>query len=532
MKKKVLLYLRFVLILTTILVITYSKRGLSFPEPGYTIAIIYFLSNVFLYYLSERVFTKSLVQFFVFLFDVLILSAVIYYVQGLAFDFYLIYFLVILVASLSQDITGSIPIAIVASIMYGWLTYQTNPGMSFFNPAVLIRIPFLVIIALISSYWSESARRELKEKEELERFNRELKKEVDRVATEEVELRQYSEKIINNVPSGVIAVRHDGVITTLNKEAERVFGLKRDATIGCSIKEIPGLRALWQKMEQSIKSNIPITRVEISIQNKNKEIIPIGLSVSPISGPRDRFSGCVTIFKDLSELKALEEKLKHAERLSYLGKMASWVAHEIRNPLTSIDGFAQLLGHTEETQKIRLFSSEIQKGTKRITHIIDDILAFARTKKQEKKLTDVNLKSLIENIIEDINVDTEITSTVSPMVRGEIESLRRLFVNLISNSIEAMNENGKLQIIFSANKRYWVTEIVDNGVGISEENMKNLFTPFFTTKERGTGLGLAIVKKILDEYKGKIKVDSEEGKGTTCRVYLPKKRLKRTQRLH
>ncbi|UCG92941.1 MAG: PAS domain S-box protein [candidate division WOR-3 bacterium] len=523
MKKNVLLYLRFVLILTTILVITYSKRGLSLFEPGYAIALLYFFSNVFLYYVSKRIFMKSLVQFCIFLFDVLILSAVIYYVQGLAADFYLIYFLVILVASLSQNIAGSIPIAIVASIMYGWLTYQSNPGMSFFDPAILIRIPFLIIIALISSYWSQSTRRASQEKEELERFNRELKKEVDRVATEEIELRQYSEKIINNVPSGVIAVRHDGLITTLNREAERVFGLKGDETLGCSIQEIAGLHALWQKMEQSIMSNTPVTRVEISIRNKHNEVIPIGLSISPITGPRDRFSGCVTIFKDLSELKALEEKLRHAERLSYLGKMASWVAHEIRNPLTSIDGFAQLLENTEEKEKIKLFSSEIQKGTKRITYIIDDILAFARTKRQEKKLTDINLKSLIESIVAEMNIDTQIASDNSPIVRGEIESIRRLFVNLIDNSIEAMNEKGKLRIRFSANKHYWITEIVDNGVGISKDNMKNLFTPFFTTKERGTGLGLAIVKKIVDEYKGKIKITSEVDKGTTCRVYLLKK---------
>jgi len=525
MKKKTLLFLRFVLILATILLITYSKRGLSFPQPGYIIAIIYFCSNVLLYVLSERKFTKPLVSFFIFLFDIITISLVIYYVQGLEPDFYLIYFLVIFVASLSQDISYSIPIAIVASIMYGWLTYRLNPGISLLNSAILIRIPFLFIIALISSYWSQSARRELKKKEELERFNRELKKEVDRVATEEVELRKYSEKIINNVPSGVIAVRNDGVITTLNREAERVFGLKRDEAVGHSIKDIPRLSALWQKMEQSINSNVPLTRVEISIRNKNNEVIPIGFSISPITASKDRFSGCVTIFKDLSELKALEEKLKHAERLSYLGKMASWVAHEIRNPLTSIDGFAQLLGNTEEKQKIRLFSSEIQKGTRRIDHIIDNILAFARTKKQKKRLTDVNLRSLIKYIVNEINIDTLINGDELPIVRGETESIRRLFINLISNSIEAMDENGRLEITFSTNKDYCVTEIVDNGAGISKENMKNLFTPFFTTKERGTGLGLAIVKKIVDEYKGMIKIESEVGKGTTCWVYLPKKKV-------
>ncbi len=527
MSKKILLHLRFILILVTVLILTYSKRGLSFPEPGYTIALIYFVSNLILCFLPEKKFSKPIITFLIFLFDIITISLVIYVIQGFETDFYLIYFLVIFAASVSQDISGSFPIAIVASIIYAWLIYRANPNISFFSPAFLLRIPLLFIIALVGSYWSASTRRELKKKEELERFSRELERKIGVIAAAEIELRKYTEKIINSVPGGVIATRIDGTITTLNPEAVRVLCLGKSVLAGQNIKDIEGLGAFWKKMEQSINSGITVKRAEVLIKNQKNETTPIGISISPITDTSERFSGCVAIFKDLSEIRALEEKLKEAERLSYLGKMASWVAHEIRNPLTAIDGFAQLLENTKKKKKIMIFISEIQKGTQRINHIIDDILTFARAKRKVEYV-DINLRSLIESIIKNIkNIKITIKGGKSFIFRGEIESIRRLFINLINNSAESMDEYSELQINLSIDKNYYITEIIDNGKGISKEDMKKLFTPFFTTKQRGTGLGLSIVKKTVEEHKGKIKIESEQGIGTTCRVYLPKRRLKK-----
>ncbi len=523
MNKKILLTLRFVLILATVLVMTYAKRGLFIFAPGYTLALIYLVSNLCLYFLPERLLSRPLATFFIFIFDIVIISLGIYFTEGVQTDFYLIYFLVIFIASVGQGIAGSIPIAIVASVIYGYLIYRANPGISFLDSKILIRIPFLFIISLVSSYWSQTTRRDLRRKDELERFTHELKKEVDRVAAKEIELRQYHETIINSVTSGVIAVTDDGIITTLNPEAERILGLNQEEALEHNIKNMEGLDAMWQQMEQSITSGTTILREEVLITVRENESVPIGISVSPITGSKGRFSGCVVIFRDLSQMRELEEKLRQAERLSYLGKMASWVAHEIRNPLTAIDGFAQLLEHAKEGKKIKQFSSEIRRGTDRINNIIDDILAFARTKRKVE-YTDINLRTLIESITNNIkNVKIGISGNKTPIVKGEMESIRRLFINTINNSIEAMGENGVLQIIFSADNDYYVTEIVDNGRGISKEAMKKLFTPFFTTKQRGTGLGLSIVRKTVDEHEGRIEIESKEGEGTTCRVYLPRK---------
>jgi PAS domain S-box-containing protein len=517
--KKLLLFLRFIMILATILIMVYSKKGLHVWEPGYLIALIYFLSNLALYLIPNQLFKKNRFSFFLFFFDIITISLAIYLTQGIETDFFIIYFLVIFVASVSQDIAGSIPIAVVSCIIYIWLTMRSHPGVSFFSAPILIKIPFLFIISLVSSLWSESTRKELKEKKLLEKYNEDLQKQVTQIAAKEIELRQYNEKIIDSVPSGVIAVKGDGEITTLNPEACRVFGLKKDLTIGSSVKGLEGLSALWGKMAEAIRTGSAVSRDEVTVRGPDSRDIPIGFSISPIPGHGANVPGCVAIFKDLSEIRSLEEKLKHAERLSYLGKMASWVAHEIRNPLTAIDGFAQLLPTTTDQKKIELFTGEIHKGSQRINHIIDDILAFARTKRLVEP-QEINLRSLIESLTKDIRITVNVAGDPSP-ISGETESLRRLFMNLINNGIEAMGENGKMDISFSNDGIWTVTEIRDYGSGIPRKFLNNLFTPFFTTKERGTGLGLAIVQKIAEEHGGKIGVESVEGEGTSFRVYLP-----------
>jgi PAS domain S-box-containing protein len=521
-KKRTILLLRFVLILATILIMAYSKRGLDITSPNYIVALLYFLTNLVLYFIPETELSRPFLTFGVFLTDIIAISLAIYFTQGMQTDLYLIYFLIIFIASVGQDLRGSILIAIVASGLYGWLLLRANPGISFLDPAILIRIPFLFIVSLISSYWATAMRRQMKGKKELEEFAHQLEQKVAQITNKETELRRYSETIINSVASGVIAVRGDGTITTVNPEAARVLGTTQGNLVNRKIETIKGLDTLWQNMKKAIDTNRPFERLQVSVMNAKDRLVPIGLSVSPMTSPETKFTGCVAILRDLSEVKELEEKLKHAERLSYLGKMASWVAHEIRNPLTVIDGFSQLLAHTTDREKMKTFSTEIHKGTKRINHIIEDILTFARTKPEAKYGT-VNIGKLMREVTENISgIKIFIKGDDDQMVKGEEESLKSLFLNLIHNSIDAMDKDPKLIIEFRTSNNLVITEITDNGKGISPEDIKKLFTPFFTTKSRGTGLGLAIVKKIVDDHNGRFEIESEEGKGTTCRIILPK----------
>ena len=139
------------------------------------------------------------------------------------------------------------------------------------------------------------------------------------------------------------------------------------------------------------------------------------------------------------------------------------------------------------------------------------------------------MKHLVEQIVKNIHIKCTIEVEKEHIVVGEMESIRRVFVNLITNAVEAMDKDGHLRVSILTSKKWIRTDVIDNGPGVSGEDLKHILTPFFTTKERGTGLGLAIVSKIVEEHNGKIEIESEIGKGTTVQVYLPKGRRK-TQR--
>ena len=501
------------------MIMTYSKNGLNLSAAGYIIAVIYFASNILFYRIPENKFSQPLVSFLIFLFDIIIISLAIYFTDNIATEFYLVYFLAIFISSIAQNIKISFSIAVVASLLYGWLLFRTHPEISFLDPGFLIRIPFLFIISLMSSYWAEYVSVQIRKKEQIEKFNQQLKNEIKKALARETELSKYNEQIINNVTSGIVAVNKDGFIITLNPEAEQTLAISQEETAKYNLKDLDGLSSLWQKIESTIKSGKRVVREEITIRNKKNETLPIGLSTSLISGLNGHPAACIVIFRNLSEIRTLEQKIKQAERLSYLGKVGVWIAHEIRNPLAAIDGFAQLIATKEDGKASPFYVQEIQKNTVRISAIIDDILAFAKTRKAAH--TDINLETLIKEILQDLKVKADLSIDHVPVIYGASESVRRVFVNLINNSIDAVDGSGKLSIKSYADKNWVIVEIKDNGKGITPDDMKNLFTPFFTTKTKGTGLGLSIVKKILDEHHGKIEIESELGKGTLTRVYFP-----------
>ncbi len=521
MQKKTIILLRFVLILATILIVAFSRTTSGIMSPGLMVALLYLMSNLALFAVPEPRFTQPAATLLIFLIDIFAVSLALHLTDGLRTDLFLVYFLLVFITSSAQSIRGSLLIALVASVLYGWLVHQTDSGIAVNDPTILVRALFFFVVALLSSYLSAAMRRKMRGRKDLEVFTRELEDELARITETETELRLYSETVINSVVSGVIVVKDDGTITTVNPEAARVLGTVGEDIVDRNIKDMPGLATMWEKIEQGIISNRPLERLHVSITNARGDIVPVGLSVSPMNSPNTKFSGCVGILRDLSEVEELEAKLKHAERLSYLGKMATWVAHEIRNPLTAIDGFSQLLPRTRDMSKIETFSKEIARGVHRINHIIEDILTFARAKTRVKA-SRIDLRALLTQLTENMgNVRVFINGSEDAVVSGEEESLRSLFANIINNSIDAMDNDPVIVIKFHKMKQWLVTELTDNGRGISQDNLNKLFTPFFTTKSRGTGLGLAIVKKIVDDHRGKLEVQSAEGKGTTCRVYLP-----------
>jgi signal transduction histidine kinase len=224
-------------------------------------------------------------------------------------------------------------------------------------------------------------------------------------------------------------------------------------------------------------------------------------------------------------LKKNVEEMQKTESLKSLGMFTVGVVHEVRNPLTSIKGFAQILRKKLQGKEEEKYIKPILSETERLTGVVNDLLRFGRPSQLER--IDFNLSLFFDHIIEmgkQYAAKTQIAFVKNCddiIINGDEKKLEELFLNLVINSIQAMDGKGELSIIARKDSDSVITEIKDTGLGMDEEEIKNLFVPFYTTKAEGTGLGLAIAYKVAAQHGGKIEVESKKGEGTTFRIILP-----------
>jgi signal transduction histidine kinase len=228
----------------------------------------------------------------------------------------------------------------------------------------------------------------------------------------------------------------------------------------------------------------------------------------------------------INDIKAAQENLVRTEKLYAVGEFSAGVAHEIKNPLTSIKLLMQTLAHKKQavsSKDFAIFEGEIN----RIDRIVKEFLAFARPKKHEKK--SVNINNALNEVItitspkmkqSRIELVQEFSSGL-PEIKGNRDGLKQVFLNLVLNSLQAMEEGDTLTITTLYSDGNLQVEIKDTGVGIPAKNLKNIFDPFYTTKEDGTGMGLAIAYTIISDHSGTLKIESKTGISTTVKVVLP-----------
>ena len=233
------------------------------------------------------------------------------------------------------------------------------------------------------------------------------------------------------------------------------------------------------------------------------------------------------------KLESTQSELLQAEKLTSLGQMAASIAHEINNPLAGVLVYTKLLSKkvTDDTSKKEdtlSYLSKMESEVSRCSRIIRNLLDFARQTEPMLRLVDINqvLEQVLSMVghqakLQNIEVIREFSPSL-PKVMGDFDQLQQVFTNLILNAIQAMPDGGKLTLRNSVTDDEIQIDIQDTGLGIPKENLSQLFTPFFTTKEKdkGVGLGLAVVHGIVERHKGRIKVKSEVGKGTTFSIYL------------
>lgn len=341
------------------------------------------------------------------------------------------------------------------------------------------------------------------------------------------EMKSYTEQVVESMASGLITVDMAGNIVSTNKKAVDLLKLNKKAFREPFISVIS---SEYLDLNRVILYGEEIIEKEIDFQ-RGKELIPLSLSATPLKDQEGESIGAVIIIRDLSEIRELQEKVRRAERLASLGRLASGVAHEIRNPLSSIKGFAQYFREKfDEGSEDKSYAEIIIKEVERLNRVITQLLDFARSK--ELNIQPYKISSIIEHTLKLIQGEFKKrginlkTSLLNYPIEVDWDQITQALLNMFLNSIESMNSGGELNIktILKPEKRGVEIWISDTGVGISRENLTKIFDPFFSTKKGGTGLGLAITAKIIEAHKGEIIVESEEGRGTTFKIFLPLKK--------
>ncbi|MFQ5834981.1 MAG: ATP-binding protein, partial [bacterium] len=387
--------------------------------------------------------------------------------------------------------------------------------------------------------------------EKVKQFNKELKREIA-LATKELEesnrkliyLNEYNDNILRCMNSGVMVMDLDGKITTLNAVGERILNLSSEELKDVSLHDIKRIEGLSRLLAKTLKTEKTYVGHEVTIQmldkNPGNKMIPLQVSTSVLRDNNHRALGVIAVFRDISQIKQLEEQLQRSKKLAALGEMSAGVAHEIRNPLGVIKSSAQMLRDefkpVETRGEYQELTTFIIEEVNRLNRVITEFLSFARP--TPPNLQRVNINEIIDKTIQliasqekvtpDVKIKVE-TSKNLPVLMGDPEQIIQALLNIVLNSLQAMPDGGELRIAVrgadDAEEKYPASliqiQITDTGEGIPVSIRDKIFNPFFTTKEEGSGLGLAIAHKIIENHKGFIEVESEVRKGTTFKIFLP-----------
>jgi PAS domain S-box-containing protein len=368
--------------------------------------------------------------------------------------------------------------------------------------------------------------RKLREQEkELERLHR-----VEKERAEHTE--RLSEEVTRNMPAGLLMVNAQGIIASANPAAEQVLGVRGLGYRRYS--EVLGESSeLTQLIGQCLAQGKIFRREEVDHKTPSGDTRHLGVTISPVRPAEEKVSGAICLLSDLTELAALQEQMELKKNLAALGELSAGIAHEFKNALATISGYAQMIRSESSDGEISDHAERILEQTRNITHVVTEFLKFARP----LDISDepVELQPLIERAIEEISSGVPGVSVRAEgdfgIVAGDEGLLRQVILNLARNGAEACEgrTGGRVtvrgEIVRGGDSPSQRITVQDNGSGISAEAMPNLFHPFFTTKARGTGLGLAVVQKIILQHGGLVEARNHRSGGAVFIVTLPARRI-------
>jgi PAS domain S-box-containing protein len=341
----------------------------------------------------------------------------------------------------------------------------------------------------------------------------------------------YLQNLIDSSIDAIITLDKNLVITFYSRGAEEILGYRSEEVLGgkicsfcddCIVEECPIAEAAEQRTKKQ--------HYQIDFKNKRGEQVPLSMSLSPIKNEHGEAIGILTISKDMTEQKRMEQQIQQAEKLAGIGQLAAGMAHQLNTPLASIILSTQMLKDMAKEEEILDDLCQIERQADHCKMLIQDLLTFSR--QSDKNKTKIRLEETINIAIRimqkefsnrDIHIMTDFCNGGS-QIYGNNNQIEQLFFNLLKNAGDAMPKGGEIRIsTMKVSNALVRVRISDTGVGIAKENLSKIFDPFFTTKDvgQGTGLGLSVCYRIVEEHNGSIEVESELQKGASFTVIFP-----------
>jgi len=487
-------------VLISVLLGTFLGLGFFFGENPWPlavwIAVLYGLTVVYALlfprYYAARGFAA--VQLGV---DVLAETALIAITGGNESLFSFTYLLTIIAAVILLSRTGGLWVAVGSVTAYGLVLAAQSLGTGFLTPAAGSTLPDILymvfshgvafsLVTVLTGYLAERLRSTAKSLEETDvRLS---------------DLQVFSNDILENVPVGLVTADLDGTVVMANRAAELACRCREEAMLGRNIIEVFPFLRHWQAWAP---------RAEGYMQVDDTDLV-LGYSLSPLKNRHGRITGSVLIFRDLTDIRAMEEEVRRKQELAAIGELAASIAHELRNPLASLKNSIEILREEEAAGRYsaRLMDIAVHEMD-RLNAIITDFLAYARPTQPD--LAECDLGGAVRDTLlllepsPGVRVEERIRATLP--VRADDNQLRQVIWNLVINAVEAVGDRGVVSVETIDDPPDAVLLLVrDSGAGVAPGDREKIFYPFYSTKQRGTGLGLAISYRIVEAHGGTIEL--------------------------
>jgi two-component system sensor histidine kinase PilS (NtrC family) len=460
------------------------------------------------------------------LLDSALITAVVAATGGARSIFAFLYVLSVTSACVMLSRTRGLAIAAMSSVLYtGIVIARTVLPLTVFFDApqettalelvtMFLNAATLLVVAIVAGGIGERYRAT---RQELETRQRDLR-----------DLQAFKDLIFQSVGTGLIALDRAHRITAFNRAAEEITGVTAAQAIGHGWPALIGATVPLASIEGAIDGNPRASmRHETALRRPDGSTVPVRMTFSALRSGEGERLGLISACEDLSAIRAMESRMRQADRLATLGRMAANIAHEIRNPLASLTGAIEVLTSplTAEDARERL-SQIVARESERLNHIIKNFLEYARP--APLSITTFDVAAAAEEVLLLLEHRTspgslKVIREFAPSVLWPVDAqqFRQILWNLCLNAVEAMPEGGELRVAAAVLGDMLEVTVSDTGEGIAAGDLSHVFEPFFSTKSEGTGLGLALVHRVVQEHGGEIDVRSSPGLGTTFTLTLP-----------